>query len=195
MSLSHFNPSANVEKLFYKDAITPGRIRLVDAIAILISQDIDLVIFSKFGTFNFEILDFHPQHHSGSLKIKSSEPFDMDFKGTLIEITGIEEALIWKARATLLQFSNNTVIDYTPYGQIIKNPDYRGAVFVNGIKIAETPDYYYKYNITQVPEQLQNAFNKNQNTISKDLYEGIIKKILLSSQSFPDLYPINLVRC
>jgi len=184
LTLSHFNQSDSVEKLFYKDSITPGRINLVDSIAILTTQQVDLVIFSKYGTFTFEILDFNPQDHSGSLKINRVEPFDLDLKGTLIELTGVEEALIWKARATLLQFSKDTVVEHTPYGQIIKNPDNMGAVFVNGVKIAETPHYYYKYNITQVPEPYQKAFNKNHNTIPKDLYEGIIKKILLSSQSF-----------
>ena len=184
LSLSHFNQSGNVEKLFYKDALTPSRINLVEAMAILTIQEVDLVIFSKHGTFTFEILDYKTQEQSGSLKITRAEPFDLDLKGTLIELTGVEEALIWKARATLLQFSKDTAVDHTPWGQIIKNPDNMGAVFVNGVKIAETPHYYYKYNITQVPETLQNGININPTHIPKDLYEGIIKKILRSSQSF-----------
>ena len=184
LSLSHFNESGNVEKLFYKNAMTPGRMTLKDAVAMLKTQLVELVIFSQHGTFTFEIERYNDQKNTGSLKIKCSEPFDLDFKGTLIEITNIEEALIWKARATLLQFSKDTVVDQTPWGQIIKNPDQMGAVFVNGVKIAETPHYYYKYNISQVPESLQIAIQKNLKEIPKDLYEGIIKKILLSSQSF-----------
>lgn len=184
LQLPHFTHSENIEKLFYKDAITPSRMKLVEAISILINQNIDITIFSKQGVFTFECSDFKPLEGSGTLKINWMEPFDSVFKGTLIEITGVEEADILKARAMFLKFSRETVVENTPYGQIIKNPEEKGALFVNGVKIAECPKFYYKYNITKVPESLHKDLNTNLFNIPIELYEGIIKKIIFSSRSY-----------
>lgn len=183
LQLSHFVENENFENCHQNSSNFPIDMGLVNAIAYLIFTFVDVVIYSKFNTFTFKIAKFNNIDRSGMLRIIYSKPYDPDFIGTLFEFTNPNNKEMLYAQSEKYQYWEKAVVEKTPYGQIISKPTNKGAVFVNGIKIANISEPHFVFNITSVSKSLKNAILLNRFTVPKQLYEENLKKILLASKS------------
>lgn len=183
LQLSHFVENENLENFHSNSDSYPLDMGLVNAVAYLIFSFVDVVIHSKYNTFTFKIATFNKLDRSGELKIIYSEPFDTDFIGTLFEFTNPKNEEMHYAQYEKYNFWEKAVVEKTLYGQIISKPTKKGAVFVNGVKIATISEPHFVFNITDVTKPLKNAVQTNRFTVPKQLYEDILKKMLLATKS------------
>jgi len=183
IKMSHFVEAGNWNKMRNENTKQNETIGLVDAIGCLISQNVEIQFFSRHNTLSFEYIFLDLKKNEGDLLIKYSEPIDYSFEGSLIELKGIQDEDMMDAERYFRHFWKKMRFENTKYGQLFTTYSKKGAVYVNGVKIDNLFDSHLSYNITTPNDSLIEAINRNRFTIPKELYKGIIEKVLLSCKS------------
>ncbi|MBU2819310.1 hypothetical protein HF282_17780 [Acidithiobacillus ferrooxidans] len=74
-------------------------------------------------------------------------------------------------------------MDTTVKGQVIVRQGDTGIIYVNGVQVAEEPNFLFSYNITALSAGLRKAMNRERSNVGRSAYTDLIKKILLESKS------------
>ncbi len=69
----------------------------------------------------------------------------------------------------------------TRFGQIISRRSGPGAIYINGVKVAEEANFLFSYNITQLSAAIKKAINRERSHVGRTAYSDSVKKILLAS--------------
>jgi len=183
IQISHFLEKENFADDEQMGVDYPIDMGLVNAIAYLTTHFVEVIIFSKYNTFTFETVNFNFKDDTGNLKIIYSEPFDPDFIGTYIEINGAKDNHMVYCQYESAKYWEDSEIEKTDYGLILRKPTHKGAVFVNGIKVSPISKLPFVFNVYSNSKVLKNAIKCNRFTVSKTLYKDRLKKLLLSTTS------------
>jgi len=110
----------------------------------------------------------------------ASEPY---LDGTEILI-GVSEEEMAAAKEFFLRFSNQTVLDETPYGQIIQRDRQKPArIYVTGLLVAEEENFAFSYNITSLTAPMRRALNRERTNVGRTAYTDRVKAMLLASKT------------
>lgn len=179
----HLTQNENQEKLDNPNVIGRFGIGLKDALATFDRHDIGVEIKSRHG--NITILKHQKQGFSDIITLHAviSEPEDSAFIGTEFKLSGVTEYDIEKAKNLFLCFSQEPILETTKQGQIVQNTAGCGNIYINGVKVADEPNFMFSYNITVMTAAIKRALNRERSNVGRTAYTDSVKRILLSSES------------
>lgn len=179
----HLTQNENAEKLKNDKLIGRFGVGLKDALATLYRHGIKVQITSKYG-----IITLHAAPKSGfdditTLHAEISPPLDSSMVGTDFSLQGCDRNDIDKAKSLFLAFSGKTIFESNNYGEVIENTGTTADIYINGVKVAEEPNFLFSYNITSLTSQLKKALNRERTNVGRSAYTGRIKDILKACSS------------
>ena len=183
LNYKHLTQNENQEKIRSTKVIGKFGIGLKDALATLDRNGIPIKLFSKYGEITLTKKSKEGFNDITTLHALISESENVEFIGTQIEITGIDDSEIEKAKKLFLKFSGEEVIESTTRGQIIRKAGKFGNIYINGVKVAEEENFLFSYNITRVNASIKKALNRERTNVGRSAYTETVKKLLLSSSS------------
>jgi len=180
---THLTQNENQEKLESPNVIGRFGIGLKDALATFERHGVAVQIKSKFGVIRTTKTVKHGFGDIVTLHALIEEPEDTQFVGTEFEMQGVEESEMEAAKQLFLIFSREHVLDITRFGQVISRQSGPGAIYINGVKVAEEPNFLFSYNITLLNAAIKKAINRERSHVGRTAYADSIKKILLASSN------------
>jgi hypothetical protein len=122
--------------------------------------------------------------------VQISEP-EKEFEGTDVILDGCSSADIEAAKRNFLKFSDETLLEETPMGNVYKSPSGQDArVYVNGLRVAEEEDFLFSYNITKPTKKVLDALNRERSNVGRSAYSRRVKTILERCQSHQVAEPL-----
>ena len=183
LKYTHFTQNENKEKLEAGNLIGKFGVGLKDALATFYRHHIDIEIDSKYGHYTIGQSEKHGFSDIKTLHAYIDEPKDKNMVGTDFIISGCSKEDISRAKNLFLKYSDLKQLDTTDYGEIYEKKDSVSEIFINGIKVAEEPNFLFSYNITALNASLKKAINRERTNVGRAAYTGRIKSILLSSEA------------
>lgn len=178
---THLTQNENQEKLDSPLVIGRFGIGLKDALATFERHGVNARIKSRFGTISTHKSAKHGFGDILTLHAIIEDPLDPAFVGTEFELEGIEDKEMEAAKALFLKFSDEELLTTTRFGQIISRRSGPGAIYINGVKVAEEANFLFSYNITQLSAAIKKAINRERSHVGRTAYSDSVKKILLAS--------------
>ena len=81
-----------------------------------------------------------------------------------------------------LRFVGSVAIEETMFGAIYSRKSSGGVIYVNGMKVAEEPNFLFSYNITSLNSAIRRALNRELRNVGRTAYADRVRSILLSSK-------------
>lgn len=181
----HLTQNENKEKLGRTNKVV-GRfgVGLKDALATLHRRSVDVTIKSKHGDITLEVAPKHGFTDVKTLHAVVAQPTDPDFIGTEFSFRNVTDSQIDGAKNFFLKFSDESVLDSTRYGQILRrSPTGRARIYVKGLLVAEEENFAFSYNITSLTAQMNHALNRERTNVGRTAYADRVKTVLLASTS------------
>ena len=178
---THLTQNENQEKLDSPLVIGRFGIGLKDALATFERHGVKARIKSRFGTISTHKSAKHGFGDILTLHAIIEDPLDPAFVGTEFGLEGVEDKEMEAAKALFLKFSNEELLATTRFGQIISRRSGPGAIYINGVKVAEEANFLFSYNITQLSAAIKKAINRERSHVGRTAYSDSVKKILLAS--------------
>ena len=185
LKYEHLTQNENEEKLNNPSKVI-GKfgVGLKDALATLNRHGIDVLIRSKFGDITLGQMPKHGFSDVVTLHAVVHPPQDPSFVGTDVVLRGVSEGDIADAKNFFLKFSNESVLDETSYGQILKKSSTRKArIYVTGLLVAEEENFAFSYNITSLTAAMRKALNRERTNVGRTAYTDRVKQMLLASNA------------
>lgn len=185
LKYEHLTQKENPEKL-RKSSVVIGKfgVGLKDALATLNRRGIDVRICSKFGEITLGKLAKHDFSDVKTLHAIVHRPENQAFVGTEVKVRGVTKKDVTTAKNFFLKFSDETVLDETPYGQILlRDSDRKARIYVTGMLVAEEEDFVFSYNITSLTATMRKALNRERTNVGRTAYSERVKRMLLASEA------------
>jgi hypothetical protein len=185
LKYEHLTQNENQEKLNNPSRVI-GKfgVGLKDALATLNRHGIDVLMRSKNSDI---ILGQMPKHGFSdvvTLHAIVNPPTDSLVVGTDVVLRGVSASEIADAKGFFLKFSNESVLDETSYGQILKKDPARNArIYVTGMLVAEEENFAFSYNVTSLTSAMRKALNRERTNVGRTAYSERVKQMLLASKS------------
>jgi len=179
---SSLTQNENEEKIKNPHVIGKFGIGLKDALATLDRHDVQIEILSKYNRIKTLKSPKEGFNEIVTLHALIDENIQRDFVGTKIELKGISDEDVEKAKRLFLMFSKNEILSRTKYGDVIHRGKENAFIYINGVRVAEEDNFLFSYNITNVSSQIKKALNRERTNVGRSAYADSIKKILLSSK-------------
>lgn len=187
LNYHHLTQNENDEKLSAEGLIGKFGVGLKDSLAVFFRHDIKVVIRSKYGTIRLKQLQKEGFDDITTLHAEISDPDDAEMVGTDFSLEGCADEDIEAAKRLFLCFSDEIVLESTGFGQILDKPLRKPAsIYIHGIKVAEEPNFLFSYNITDLPNKLRKALNRERDNVGRAAYTDTVKNILESVET-PDV--------
>jgi len=185
LNIEHFTQKENDEKLSHQNLIGQFGIGLKDALATFWRKNIDIKIKSKYLIIDrLEMSKKEGFDNIHTLHVLVKENDDKNFEGTEFILDGVKEQEIIDAKNLFLNFLNLRILESNKYGEIIKKEEEESSsIFLNGIKVAEEPDFLFSYNITSLDKKIKKAINRERTNVGRVAYSDRIKSILTNSSN------------
>ena len=183
LNYHHLTQNENEEKLTNDKLIGRFGVGLKDALATLYRHGIKVKIISKHGNITLkeasksgfdDIITLHAEI------IPSQNPNMIGTDFCLFECSTED---ITKAKSLFLNFSGKQILEKNIYGEVIENSTDTAVIYINGVKVAEEPNFLFSYNITSLTAQLKKALNRERTNVGRSAYTGRIKDILKACSS------------
>lgn len=119
------------------------------------------------------------------------------FTGTDVGLRGVMAEDIEDAKHFFLKFSNETILDETAYGQILRgDPSRKARIYVTGMLVAEEENFAFSYNVTSLTAAMRKALNRERTNVGRTAYSDRVKQMLLASKApvVADILAGELVR-
>jgi hypothetical protein len=101
-----------------------------------------------------------------------------------VVLRGASASDIADAKNFFLKFSDEPVLDETPYGQILKrNPGRNARIYITGMLVAEEENFAFSFNITSLTAAMRKALNRERTNVGRSAYSERVKQMLLASKS------------
>jgi len=181
----HFAQGEDEEKLNNPDTVI-GKfgVGLKDALAVLYRHGVEVTIHSPHNTFTVEEsakADFEDVETLHALVHPPERP---DMEGTQAILDGVSRADVEAAKGNFLQFSDETLVEKTKFGEIYDRPEGRdAAIYVTGLRVATEPDFLFSYNITNTTKAVREALNRERSNVGRTAYTPRVKKTLQEAES------------
>lgn len=180
LSYIHLTQNENDEKKNNNRLIGRFGVGLKDALATLYRHGVKVSISSKHGVITLDESAKEGFEDIITLHAKIKPPKDKEMIGTDFSFWGCDDKDVYKAKQLFLMFTNNNILETNNYGQIIEKNGKTSYIYINGVKVAEEPNFLFSYNITSLNKQIIKAMNRERTNIGRSAYTERIKNIILS---------------
>ncbi len=187
----HFVQDESEEKVkHFKNSQIIGHfgIGMKDSVAVLVRKKITLEIKCKHGRYTFEYKNKHGHEDVITLHVIIHDDVPSDFQGTEVTVHPITKEELKKTRDLFLMFSERKVLFECPIGQVLSSEGDTSSVYVKGLRIDQSQNYQFSYNIHELNKSLRDKMSRDKNSISVGIYSSIIKRILTSTTKTDQLY-------
>lgn len=183
LRIEHFTLNEDKEKLGSDQPII-GKfgVGLKDALATFHRQKIDVLIRSQHGTFRLKEVSKHGFENIVTLHVEYDDT-PQPIVGTEFILRGVSQAQIDKARSLFLRFSEDQIIETTPYGSVIRRGANIPRVYILGVLANEESNFLFTYNITSLTDGMKKRLNRERLNVGRTTYTDRIKAILRSASS------------
>jgi hypothetical protein len=183
LKYEHLTQNENQEKLKNPaNVIGKFGVGLKDALATLNRQGKGVLIRSKYGDITLGTMPKHGFSDVVTLHAVVRPPQDAAFAGTDVVLRGLSIGDINRAKDFFLKFSNESVLDEIPHGQILgKDPKRKARIYVTGMLVAEEENFAFSYNITSLTATMRKALNRERTNVGRTAYADRVKQMLLAS--------------
>lgn len=194
----HFTQNEDPEKLAKPDLVI-GKfgVGLKDAMATFDRHRVDVEIRSRHSSITFDSVAKHGFDDVLTLHAVVDDPSDDHMRGTEFVFAGLTEDDVQTAKRFFLKYSDDVELESTRYGSVLQRKrDVGGRIYVNGLRVAEEPNFLFGYNITSLTKALRAALNRERSNVGRQAYSDRVKAILLacSSRSVADVLATDLAR-
>lgn len=183
LNYHHLTQNENEEKINNDKLIGRFGVGLKDALATLYRHNIKVKISSKYGIITLKQASKVGFEDIVTLHADIIKPDNDSMVGTDFCLKGCTDEDIEKAKSLFLRFSQNTVLESTIYGDVISKKDANADIYINGVKVAEEPNFLFSYNITSLTVKIKKALNRERSNVGRTAYTDRIKSILLECKS------------
>jgi len=183
LNYEHLTQKENVEKKDHPHLIGKFGIGLKDALATFDRNHIGVKIRSKHGEFTIAKLPKSEFKDLLTLHAIISPPSDTLFEGTEVILDNVKKEDIDKAKSLFLVFSEDELLEKTVYGEVYQKDEDHANIYINGVKVAEEPNFMFSYNITSLTVQIKKALNRERTNVGRNAYSDRVKSILLKCTS------------
>jgi hypothetical protein len=180
----HFTQKEDPEKLAKPDLVI-GKFGfgLKDAIGALDRRGVRVSFRSRYADIGVERLPKHGFEHIKTLHAVVSPPSQPDIAGTEVLLEGVTSEQMSKAKGLFLTFAGDQPLEQTKYGTVLKREGGPARIYVNGLRVAEEPNFLFGYNITSLTKGLRDALNRERSNVGRQAYSDRIKDILQTCTS------------
>ena len=176
LEYKHFTQNENDEKNLSSNLIGRFGVGLKDALGVLYRRGCHIHIESKHNCITTKMAK-KSGFNLTTLHAEFSAPANSTMIGTDFAITGISDADMEEAKSRFLIFNNLTKLETTKYGEVYDCED-SPAIYINGVKVADEPNFMFSYNITNINAQIRKALNRERSNVGRTAYADTIKNIL-----------------
>lgn len=157
---------------------------LKDALATLNRRDVEVQIRSRHCDVALSQMSKYGFSDVITLHAAISPPTDTSFVGTEIHLRGVTQEEMAAAKDFFLRFSQQTILEETPYGHIIRRDPRRPArIYVTGLLVAQEDNFAFSYNITSPTAPMRRALNRERTNVGRTAYTDRVKAMLLMSKA------------
>ena len=183
LRIEHFTLNENEEKLSHSsEVIGKFGVGLKDALAVLHRRGVDTWVCSRFGVFHVIKARKHDFDQITTLHVEYDDT-PKNVVGTEFVLRGIPEVDIEEAKSYFLRFRNESVLDCTHLGQILRRTDDSARVYINGVLATEEPNFLFSYNITSLTEGMRKQLNRERINVGRSVYVERVKSLLKAASS------------
>lgn len=175
--------SENPEKLSHSGVIGKFGIGLKDALATFERKGVRVLLKSGQGDVSLARVTKHSFEDIITLHATIDPPSVPDIVGTDCALYGVSDADVAAAKMLFLRFCNPTVLDETKFGTVLKCAEAVGAIFINGMKVAEEANFLFSYNITSVTASIKKALNRERQNLGRSAYSERVRAMLLATRA------------
>jgi hypothetical protein len=91
--------------------------------------------------------------------------------GTIVLLDNVDDTSVEEAKGFCLRFTGERVIEDTKFGQILqRSADRPARIYVNGLSVAEEPDFAFSYNVTALTRTMRKALNRERTNVGRTAY-------------------------
>lgn len=181
LNYHHLTQNENPEKTANDNVIGRFGVGLKDALATLFRHNIVAEIQSKYGVITLIESTKNTFDDIVTLHAQIASPVDVQMLGTAFYLYDCPDYEIEKAKRMFLRFSDEKIIQTTSCGQVIAKKSDTANIYINGVKVAEEPNFAFSYNITALSKQIKKALNRERTNVGRTAYADRIKSILLEA--------------
>lgn len=190
LNYHHLTQNENEEKLQNDFLIGRFGVGLKDALATFYRHDVKVKISSKYGVITLTEAKKEGFEDIITLHAVIEPPQNSNMVGTDFAMYGITKNDMDKAKGLFLKFNNETVLERNEYGDVIAKASDISNIYINGIKVAEEPNFLFSYNITSINKQIKKALNRERTNVGRTAYTSRVKDILKSCKRESVIAPL-----
>ncbi len=183
LKYTHLTQNENQEKLTNPKMIGKFGIGLKDALATFDRKGIKVLVMSKHGDITLSKTAKQGFDDVTTLHANIAEATDNKFIGTQFVIEGATDKDIENAKNLFLKFTGEKILETTKAGEVVEKKGSSGNIYINGVKVAEEPNFLFSYNITLLTAPIKKALNRERTNVGRGAYTDSVKKILLACKS------------
>lgn len=174
----HFTQNENNEKLESNKLIGKFGVGLKDALAVLFRHNCKVVIESKYNHVETKMA-LKSGFDIQTLHAEFKDAFNDIMVGTDFSIQGISDKDMEEAKQRFLIFNQLSLLEATRYGEVYACEGTQiPSIYINGVKVAEEPNFMFNYNITSMNAQIRKALNRERSNVGRTAYADTVKNIL-----------------
>lgn len=184
LKYEHLTQNENEEKLGRPDLVI-GKfgVGLKDALATLDRHGIKARVLSRHGDITLGKSSKYGFDDIVTLHALISEPSDINFVGTEFIFENVKDEDVDLAKDFFLRFSDEQLLEFTRYGQVLKKGASGARIYVNGVRVAEEDNFLFSYNVTSLTQTMRKALNRERTHVGRTAYTDRVKQILLGCTS------------
>lgn len=182
LKYEHLVQKENSEKLNTNGLIGKFGIGLKDALATFDRHGVDVKIYSSHADISIRRLCKIGFNDLTTLHAIIEAP-TRNVVGTEFRLTGISDQDVSAAKGMFLKFSNENIIEKTKYGDVVEKNDNIGNIYINGVLVAQEPNFLFSYNITSIDSVLRKSINRERTNVGRTAYASTVRRILLACDS------------
>ena len=152
--------SENPEKLTNPAVIGKFGIGLKDALATFDRKGVSVLIRSRHGDISLTRVTKHSFDDIVTLHAAVSPASFPNLPRTECCLQGVSDTDIAVAKTMFLRFAESTLVEDTKFGAVHHRTPVGGVIYINGMKVAEEPNFLFSYNITSINSTIKRALNR-----------------------------------
>ena len=166
LNYHHLTQNENDEKLSAEGLIGKFGVGLKDSLAVFYRNGIHVTIRSRYGVITLKQMKKAGFDDIMTLHAEIAEPDDPSMVGTDVSLDGCTDKNIEKSKNLFLCFSHEIVLEDTGFGAVLEKPIHANAgIYIHGVKVAEESNFLFSYNITNLPNKLRKALNRERDNV------------------------------
>ena len=181
----HLTQKENQEKRKReREVIGRFGVGLKDSLAVLDRRSIKVQIRSAHGDIGLVHIAKAGFPDVRTLHARVGPPTTTKMLGTEVELSPVAARDMEKAKSCFLRYNDESVLEETSVGQILKKADNTpGRIYINGLVVAEEPQFAFSYNVQTLTKAMRKALNRERTNVGRTAYTDRIKGMLIAAKS------------